>query len=124
VKKTITLLILLILLAVAAVFSLACFAGAMPATPPKTAPPPVEDPAALTIYAPLAASPTPPAACAVTAESLNVRTAPEGVESSRVLAWVYAGEVVTITETRGAWLFIRAGSVEGWINSKFCRKEK
>ncbi len=115
-KKRVAKLLLLL-----AVFSLSCFAGAMPAqNAPRLVEEKTPDPAIYTHHPP-PARPTKPAACTITAESLNIRTAPEGLEESRVLAWLYAGEVVTVTETRGAWLFVRAGSVEGWINSKFCK---
>lgn len=59
-------------------------------------------------------------ACTVTAENLNVRSQPEGQAESSVLTWLYSGDIVTILETRGAWVQIRAGNVTGWINSKYC----
>lgn len=59
--------------------------------------------------------------CTVTADkSLNVRAA-AGIDSP-VIAWLSAGDVVTILSDppAGEWLHIQTQSGLGWINSKFC----
>ena len=64
-------------------------------------------------------------ACKVTADSLNLRDAPDlaGYES-HVIAWLYAGDVVTVLPTPPveAWISVQAETLTGWINSKFCER--
>ena len=83
-------------------------------------------------------SPTPPAtgipastatatleACKVTAGTLNLRDAPDlaGYES-HVIAWLYAGDVLTILPDPPVenWITVQAENLTGWINSKFCER--
>ncbi|NWG07585.1 MAG: SH3 domain-containing protein [Chloroflexi bacterium] len=62
-------------------------------------------------------------ACKVTADSLNLRDAPDlaGYES-HVIAWLYAGDVLTILPDPPVenWIFVQAENLPGWINSKYC----
>lgn len=63
--------------------------------------------------------------CTVSAESLNVRSAPEnGLEESKVLGWLYSGDIVTIRQQRGAWLYVNARGVAGWVKSTYCTQGK
>lgn len=116
--QKIILLILLLSLSSLACFSSGSLAAQATITPTATA-------AAAITSAPILYIPSPTGTgapeCVVMAETLNVRSKPEGLEESNVLAWIYSGDTVTILDARGAWLYIRAGSVNGWINSKFCR---
>jgi len=106
-------------------FLLACFAGTLPPGAPST-PTAAEKPAQVKhAPKPRIATEPPSPTCIVNAESLNVRTSPEGQEEeSRVLGWLHNGQAVTVEETRGAWLYIRAEEVSGWIHSTYCTKEK
>lgn len=52
--------------------------------------------------------------CTVTAEALHVRSG-AGIEHP-VTGYLYAGDVVSILDQRGAWLGIGAG----WIHSRYC----
>jgi uncharacterized protein YgiM (DUF1202 family) len=100
---------------------LACFSGNVTrGTGKPTASPTTMITNAPVIYLPSAtATGIPEAVCVVTVKSLNIRKEP----NADVLAWVYAGDVVTILKDarRGEWVKIRAGSVTGWIHSDFCK---
>lgn len=111
--KKIYLLILLVLPA------LACF---MPTATPAPITPTTAATPAQVAYLPHPTN-TPQPACTITAESLNIRTQPEGgANESSVIGWLYSGDVVTILDSsRGAWLEVRAGDVTGWINSTYCK---
>jgi len=70
---------------------------------------------------PMTASPT-PRTCTVTASSaLNLR-AGAGVNNS-VIAWLKAGDVLTLTNTqpKGAWIEVTFEDRTGWINSNYCK---
>ena len=62
--------------------------------------------------------------CNVTAqESLNLRDGP-GI-SYKVIHWLNAGDVLTITNkpTAGPWIQVATDTrVTGWINSNFCKE--
>lgn len=55
-----------------------------------------------------------PKVCAVTAEALHVRSGP-GI-TNPVTGYLYAGDVVTVINQRGAWYEIG----DGWIHSRYC----
>ena len=66
-------------------------------------------------------SPTAPAsACVVTVKSLNVRKGPD----ADVIGWLFAGDIVTVLEDapRGEWIKVNAGTVTGWIHSRYCKQ--
>ena len=100
-------------------------AGSLPATLPPTPSatlPPIPSP---TPAKQAESSPTPsPIPCLVrtgiNGGRLTLRTDPS--PESVPLAWLLEGQQVTInqqTPAAGAWQSIQAGSLSGWVNSKF-----
>lgn len=100
-------------------------AGSLPATLPPTPAatlPPIPSP---TPAKQAESSPTPsPIPCLVrtgiNGGRLTLRTDPS--PESVPLAWLLEGQQVTInqqTPAAGAWQSIQAGSLSGWVNSKF-----
>ena len=64
-------------------------------------------------------SPT-PQHCTVTAETLNLRAGPG--TSYQVKAWLFAGDLLTITQDGGGWLqVIDPSGAAGWVNSMYCK---
>jgi uncharacterized protein YgiM (DUF1202 family) len=57
-----------------------------------------------------------PKACTVTAEALHVRSGP-GIEHP-VTGYLYAGDVVSILDQRGAWY----QTARGWLHSHYCEE--
>ena len=100
--------------------SMACFMPAKTITPTQAITP------AQVNYIPQPTNTQQPqqAVCTVNAESLNIRTAPEGLEESKVLGWLYAGDLATITEARGAWFKVTARGFNGWIKKTYCSQGK
>jgi uncharacterized protein YgiM (DUF1202 family) len=61
--------------------------------------------------------------CTVTAlEALNLRESPG--TSSAVIATLKHGDLLTILPqpAQGVWIPVRAGDLEGWINSNYCER--
>jgi uncharacterized protein YgiM (DUF1202 family) len=50
--------------------------------------------------------------------ALNVRSC-AGLECYPV-AWLYSGDVVTITQVTGNWYLIQSSKISGWIYAKYC----
>ena len=70
-------------------------------------------------------TPTEPAPmqCAVTAKALHIRSG-AGAENP-VTGYLYAGDIVTIQNQRGAWYDITSpsGIGDGWIHSNYCERK-
>jgi len=63
--------------------------------------------------------------CTVTAQtSLNLRKDP-GTDAAGI-AVLSHGDLVTILDDpqSGNWIKVRAGSITGWINSTYCKRER
>ncbi len=58
-----------------------------------------------------------PSLCTVTAEALHIRSGP-GIEHP-VIGYLYAGDIVSILDQRGAWYEIGA---DRWIHSRYCEE--
>jgi hypothetical protein len=72
---------------------------------------------------PISTATTPAAqTCQVNTQALNVRAC-AGLTCAPV-AWLYSGEVVTITQTGKDWLTVNTGKLTGFIKSEFCEVSK
>lgn len=84
-------------------------------------PAPISSPTATTEPTPRPTATAPADLCTVTAAALHLRRGP-GV-SYAVIGYLYAGEIVTIESTRGAWLQVTTESGAGFIRSRYCRMD-
>ncbi|MFZ6028158.1 MAG: SH3 domain-containing protein [Chloroflexota bacterium] len=58
------------------------------------------------------------ARCTVNTTALNVRAC-AGLDCAAV-AWLYAGDIVTITHQARAWLEVNTGELTGFVKTEFC----
>lgn len=110
--------------------SLACLETTITATPPtgpaKTSEPEaspqaasLEEPASGVVFEPETWSVTPETLCAIVTadQALNLRAEPN--ENSRIIKWLRAGEIVTITSVFQEWRGVTTKTATGYAHSAY-----